>query len=98
MSLQENNNESLVWDSIDALINELDQVVIYAAGKGIAPAADICKYVQKQIDTIKAHAMTGYRRTFAEIYAAFIDELIANGLYKEFEDYEKFRQRYFGEG
>lgn len=49
-----NENENLLWDSIDALLNELNEVCEY--GARMVPVSDMHKYIDKQIDTIIANA------------------------------------------
>lgn len=83
-----NNTEELLWDSIDALINELDQVAVEGVKLGFS-AKDIADYITAETRTVKSHVLVGMPRDFDEIYKEFIDELIANGKYYEYEEFLK---------
>lgn len=89
MNLSRNNTEELVWVSIDHLMELLSETAIYAVGRGYVSTEDLNKYMQAELNTIKANVSKGYKRQFEDIYSEFIDELIKNGEYYEYEDFLK---------
>lgn len=91
-----NNTEELLWDSIDALMNELDEVAI-AGVKMDLKAQDIADYIHAETRTIENRLRVGLSRSFEDIYKDFIDEVVSNGRYDEYIDYLKFRRRYYEE-
>ena len=92
-----NNTEELLWDSVDALINELNQVALEGERLGFS-GKDIADYITAETRTVKNRLLVGVPREFDEIYSEFIDELIANGRYYEYEEFLKnTRLKYAGE-
>lgn len=49
-----NETENLLWDSIDALMNELDEVVRY--GTKIVPVDDMKDYIRESLKTVYKRA------------------------------------------
>lgn len=49
-----NETENLLWDSIDALIKELDEVITY--GARIVPVYDMKQYIDALLATSYRHA------------------------------------------
>lgn len=91
-----NNTEDLLWDSIDVLINELDEVVLAGVKLGIK-AEHIADYIRAETNTILNRVRIGLPRSFEDIYREFIDEITANGRYDEFIDFLRFRREYEGD-
>ena len=86
-----------MWDSVDALINELNQVALEGERLGFS-GKDIADYITAETRTVKNRLLVGVPREFDEIYSEFIDELIANGRYYEYEEFLKnTRLKYAGE-
>lgn len=54
MNLSRNETENLIWDSLDALLDEIDEVV--REGAEIVPVGDIEKYINAQLKTIITNA------------------------------------------
>lgn len=89
--LIKNNTEDLLWDSIDALMNELDEVAL-AGVKGGVKSQDIADYIHAETRTIENRLRIGIPRDFESIYKDFIDEVIANGRYDEYISFLRFRR------
>lgn len=85
-----NNTEALLWDSIDALINELDEVALAGVKLGVKPE-EVADYIHAEAHTVVNRLRVGVSREFDAIYSDFIDEVVANGKYDDFVDFLKFR-------
>ena len=83
-----NETENLTYTSIDHLMNELDEVGCRAIGFGVS-GEGIASYITAETRTLCKRIRTGQTRTFEDIYNEFIDELISNGRYCEYEDFLK---------
>lgn len=89
-----NNTEELLWDSIDALVNELDEVALAGINLGIK-SQEIADYIHAETRTIENRLRVGLSRSFEDIYKDFIDEVVSNGRYDEYIEYLKFKHRYY---
>lgn len=88
---RKNNTEDLMWDSVDALVNELHQVAFEGVRQGVN-AEDIANYIQAEAKTLVNMLRTGKLKEFDDIYREFIDEVVENGRYGEWMDFLRFRE------
>lgn len=97
MNLRQNEIEEAAFTEFDIWADELDQAALKAAGLGVSANA-IASYIRAEANTICERVTRGQVRTFDEIYREFIDELIKNGRYFEYEEFLKAeRFKYLGE-
>ena len=97
MNTKLNEIEEKALTEIDVWTNELDNTALTAVYMGVSADA-IASYIRAETNTICERVRRGQVRTFDEIYAEFIDELIRNGRYFEYEDFLKHeRTKYLGE-
>ena len=93
MNMLQNEIEEKALTSIDVWINELDDTALKAVCMGVS-AETIAPYIRAQTNTVCERVRRGMTRSFDEIYSEFIDELIRNGRYFEYEDFlrnERFK-------
>ena len=97
MNMLQNEIEEKALTEIDVWTNELDNTALTAVYMGVS-ADTIASYIKAEVNTVCERVRRGMVRTFDEIYSEFIDELIRNGRYFEYEDFLKHeRLKYIGE-
>lgn len=91
MNRKQNETEDITYTSIDALMNELQEVAFEGVKQGVS-ACHIADYLQAEGTTIIRALRTGIMRDFDTLYSEFIDEVVSNGRYDEWMSFLKFRE------
>lgn len=97
MNIKQNEIENMAFSELDVWTDLMDETALKAVGLGVSGEA-LASYIRAETNTVCERLRRGQVRTFDEIYAEFINELINNGRYFEYEDFLKHeRFKYLGE-
>lgn len=86
-----NEIEEKTFQEVDTWINELMQTAFKSVELGTSPDR-IADYIKAEIKTLLQMINTGRMRSFDDIYAEFIDDVVENGRYDDWLGFLRFRE------